>query len=295
MTQSPPPTPIIITGPTASGKSQAAIELALKVGGEIINADSMQLYDHLPILTACPSAEDHAIVPHHLYGILRDDQISSAGWWVQIVEKIISQIQGRGAIPIIVGGTGMYLQALTEGLSPIPDIPQNIRETARQKSQEEDFFTHVCSLDPQVSKNLKAGDLQRLTRALEVILFTGKSLFEWQKESRIPSPYVYEKYVILPDRKELYDRINNRFNQMIERGAIDEVEALMNRPVLPASPILRAVGVEEITYYLQGHFSKDQMIKLGQQSSRHYAKRQLTWLRTQSKGYIPLTGDFANL
>ena len=286
MTHSPPLTPIIITGPTASGKSQAALELALEIGGEIINADSMQLYEHLPVLTACPSLKDYETVPHHLYRILGDHKISTAGWWVETVETIIPQIQERGAVPIIVGGTGMYLQALTEGLSPILDIPKNIREAARQKSQEEDFFTYVCSQDSQVAQRLEAGDIQRLTRALEVILSTGKSLFDWHKEPRIPSPFTFKKYVLMPDRQELYDRINKRFIQMIEKGAIEEVKVLIKRSVLPDSSILRAVGVKEIKGYLQGILSKDQMIESGQQSSRHYAKRQLTWLRTQGKGYI---------
>lgn len=285
MTNSSFPPVIIITGLTASGKSRAALEMALINNGEIVNADSMQLYDHLPILTACPSPEDCAIMPHHLYRTLGDDQISSAGWWVQTAEAVIQQIYERGKIPILVGGTGMYLQAMTDGLSPIPDIPQDIREISRQKALEEGFFDYVCSQDPQVVHQLEPGDIQRLTRALEVMLATGRSFSDWQKEPRIPSRLIFEKYALIPERAELYRRINTRFSQMIEKGAIEEVEAMMTRPVHPDSPILRAVGVKEIQAYLRGDITKDQMIERGQQSSRRYAKRQMTWLRTQAKGY----------
>ncbi len=279
------PTVIIITGPTASGKSQAALEMALRVGGEIVNADSMQLYEHLPILTAFPSPEDRAAVPHHLYGILGDDQISSAGWWVQRAELRIREILDRDRIAILVGGTGMYLNALTEGLSPLPDIPLEIREAARQLATEEGFFEVVCAQDPQVVHRLKPTDLQRLTRALEVMMATGRSLFDWQTAPRTTSPFTFHKYAMISDRAELYHRINVRFVQMIGKGAIEEVEALMKRPVLFDSPILRAVGVKEIRGYIEGALTKDQMIELAQQSSRNYAKRQLTWLRTQGRGY----------
>lgn len=285
------PPVIIITGPTASGKSQAAMERALRTNGEIINADSMQLYDHLPILTACPSPEDYTVVRHHLYRILGDDQISSAGWWVQTAEAVIQQIYERGKIPILVGGTGMYLQAMTDGLSPIPDIPPDIREIARQRALEEGFFDYVCSQDPQVVHQLESGDIQRLTRALEIMLATGRSFFDWQKKPRIPSRLSFEKYVLMPERSELYRRVNARFIQMVEGGAIVEVEAMMTRPVHPDSPILRAVGVKEIKAYLQGDLIKDQMIERGQQSSRRYAKRQMTWLRTQAKGYGVFPGS----
>lgn len=275
---------LIITGPTASGKSQRALEMAEELGGEIINADSMQLYEHLPILTACPSQEDCQRVPHHLYQILGDHQMGSVAWWVEQVEKTIGEIVSRGNIPLIVGGTGLYIQGLTHGLSPIPDISDHYREQARACAAEMDsdaFYNYVCSVDPQVPQHLLAGDTQRLTRVLEVMLATGKSLYIWQQEPRRQSPYIFQKEVLLPDREDLYGRINRRFVGMIQRGAVEEVAAMLTRSVNPVTPILKAVGVKEISAYLRGEISQSQMIEQAQQASRRYAKRQMTWLRTQ--------------
>jgi tRNA dimethylallyltransferase len=287
---------LIITGPTASGKSHAALEMALRIGGEIINGDSMQLYEHLPILTACPTEKECLLVPHHLYQVLGSDQIGSAGWWVQEAEEKIRQVLERGNIPIIVGGTGLYLQALTQGLSPVPEIPPEIRRWAREQATqygvEGHFHDYVCGKDPQVRDHLNPSDVQRLTRALEVIVSTGRSVFEWQKVPRVPSSFTFRKQIMMPPRDELYRRINNRFIHMIEEGAIGEVQSLLEQPVRLGNPILRAVGVKEIAAYLKGNITKDQMIDLGQQSTRQYAKRQLTWLRTQVEHYIPVVWKF---
>lgn len=279
---------VLVTGPTASGKSRWAMEWALEQGAEIINADSMQLYSHLPILTACPSPEDYDHLPHHLYGVLEGQQQGSVGWWVQACHRAIEGVRGRGNIPCVVGGTGLYLHGLTHGLSPIPEIPKEIRERIRQEAQLygiDSFYEHVCQQDPLVRDKLQPHDLQRLTRALEVMTATNRSFFEWQGEPRQKSSYSFQRYILAPERSVLYDRINRRFLQMIEQGAIEEVKTLYQDADLlsSSSPILRAVGVKEIGAYLRDDLSKDEMIERSQQATRHYAKRQMTWLRTQSK------------
>ncbi len=280
----------IITGPTASGKTAMAIDLALKTKGEIINADSMQIYKHLPILTACPSSTEKETVPHHLFEILGDDDISSAGWWATQCLSQIKAILARGNHPIIVGGTGMYLKSLTDGLSQIPEIPADIRDRARQKAQHPDFYEVVCALDPLVTNHLKKNDKQRLTRALEVFLATGQSLFEWQKIQPQKPSYDFKKIALIPDKEWLHNRINYRFDMMIDAGALDELKALQHSAVRPDSPILRAVGVKELQAYLDGTIPLDQAKDLGKIATRQYAKRQMTWIKGQSADYdfIPI-------
>ncbi|MBX3487206.1 MAG: tRNA (adenosine(37)-N6)-dimethylallyltransferase MiaA [Candidatus Paracaedibacteraceae bacterium] len=283
-------TATIITGPTASGKTAMAIDLALKTKGEIINADSMQLYRHLPILTACPSKAEKETVPHHLFEILGDDDISSAGWWATQCLGQIKAILARGHHPIIVGGTGMYLKSLTDGLSQIPEVPADIRDRARQEAQHHDFYDMVCALDPLVANYLKKNDKQRLTRAFEVFLATGQSLFEWQKIQPQKPNYDFKKIALIPDKAWLHDRINNRFDLMIEAGTLDEIKALQHSAVRPDSPIFRAVGVKELTSHLNGEISLDQAKELGKIATRQYAKRQMTWIKGQSADYdfIPI-------
>ncbi|MBX3458149.1 MAG: tRNA (adenosine(37)-N6)-dimethylallyltransferase MiaA [Candidatus Paracaedibacteraceae bacterium] len=280
----------IITGPTASGKTAMAIELARRTNGEIINADSMQLYRHLPILTACPSSEEKQEAPHHLFEILGDSEISSAGWWATECLAKIDEILSRGNHPIVVGGTGMYLKSLTDGLSPIPDIPPAIRDQVRTQAQQDDFYDLVCSLDPQIRDLLKPNDKQRLTRAYEVKLTTGQSIVDWQKIQPTKPDYDFKKIALIPDKEWLHNRINLRFTMMIEGGALDEVKTLINTPIRQDSPILRAVGVKELTAYIKGEISHKQAIELGQTATRQYAKRQMTWIKGQATDYdfIPI-------
>jgi tRNA dimethylallyltransferase len=275
----------IITGPTASGKTAMAIDLALKTKGEIINADSMQLYRHLPILTACPTAQEMQAVPHHLFQILGDSEISSAGWWTKQCLAKIDEILSRGNHPIVVGGTGLYLKSLTKGLSPIPDIPFEIRDRARIEAQYDDFYELVCSLDPQVKDILKPKDKQRLTRAFEVFLATGKSIVDWQKVQPTKPGYDFKKIALIPNKEWLHNRINHRFNLMMDAGAPEEVRLLNNTPVREDSPILRAVGVSELTSYNMGMISREYAIELGQIATRQYAKRQMTWIKGQATDY----------
>ena len=275
----------IITGPTASGKTAMAIDLALKSKGEVINADSMQAYQHLPILTACPSALEKSACPHHLFEVLDDTQISSAGWWTAQCLAKIDEILARGNHPIVVGGTGMYLKSLTNGLSCVPDIPDDIRMDARQQALVDGFYDRVCALDPQVKGILKENDSQRLTRAYEVMIATGKSFFDWQKIKPTPPPYNFKKIALIPDKPWLHDRINRRFDSMIESGALDEIKALRQRQIITDSPILKAVGVKELSAYLAGDLTLDQAKDLGKIATRQYAKRQMTWIKGQATDY----------
>jgi tRNA dimethylallyltransferase len=276
---------LILTGPTASGKSALALELAADLSGEIINADSMQVYYHLPVLTACPSEQDKGAIPHHLYQLLGDQDISSAGWWVTQAVQQIKAILGRGHLPIIVGGTGLYLKALTDGISPIPAIPPEYRNQTRLLAQEPDFYQQVKAMDPLIEGRLKELDLQRLTRAYEVKLATGRSIFDWQHLKPQPLPYHFDKMVLLPDKKILHDRIHRRFDKMIEAGVLEEVRALRHRKLRADSPILRAVGFQELAEYVQGKLSLEEAVELAKTATRQYAKRQLTWIRGQAKDY----------
>jgi tRNA dimethylallyltransferase len=272
----------IIGGPTASGKSDYALDLAKKFDGEIINGDSMQLYNHLHILTARPT--DTQNIPHHLYGVLSGNQISSLGWWYEEACKVIQDVLNRGKVPIVVGGTGLYLRALTQGISPVTSIPDTIRQECRYLAQtlsEEDFYALVNKEDPKIIGVLHQNDTQRLTRALEVIRATKQSLVETQGNAAKILDLNYQYKVLLPPREVLYQRINDRFVWMIEHGAVKEVEDLLAQQIDPDSPILKAVGVPEITRYLQGQITLDEAIALGQQVTRRYAKRQITWFTNQ--------------
>lgn len=272
----------IIGGPTASGKSDYALDLAKRVDGEIINGDSMQLYSHLPILTACPV--DRQGIPHHLYGVLQGNEVSSLGWWYGAACKVIEDIQARGKIPIVVGGTGLYLRALTQGISLISAIPDTIRQEARYLAKtlsEEAFFALVAQEDPKVQGVIHPHDTQRLARALEVVRATQSSLQDFREKTRKILDLDCQYFVLLPPRDVLYQRINDRFAWMVENGALKEVEGLLQKTLDPASPVLKAVGVPELTEYLRGRTSLDEAIAHGQQSTRRYAKRQITWFRRQ--------------
>lgn len=273
----------IIGGPTASGKSDYALELAKSHNGEIVNGDSMQLYEHLHILTARPSNLQD--IPHHLYGVLKGNEISSLGWWYETASRVIEDILSRGKTPIVVGGTGLYLRALTQGISPMPRIPVAIRQEVRQLAKtlcEEDFFTLVRKEDPKIEGILHQNDTQRLTRALEVMRATRKSIQECQGQAQKILNLNCEYFVLLPSREILYQRINDRFIKMIENGALREVEYLLQQNIDPQSPILKAVGVPELAAYLQGQIPLEVAILQGQQATRRYAKRQMTWFANQA-------------
>ena len=279
---------IILTGPTASGKSEAAIELAQRIKGEIINADSMQLYQHLPLLTACPTLEDKTLVQHHLYQVLGDMDLGSAGWWYYEVCDLIKQIRSQERMPILVGGTGLYLYTLLHGLSEIPAIPPDVRQQARLLAEKEDFHSVVAQYDPIAAQKLHPSDRQRLARALEVRLATGKSIYEWQARTLKKAHFSAAKFALLPDREEIYQRIDQRFDKMLAKGVVEEVRQFMEISIRPDSPLLRAVGLPELMAFLKGELSQEEAVARAKQSSRNYAKRQYTWIRNQADDYHPL-------
>jgi tRNA dimethylallyltransferase len=280
----------IVIGPTASGKTAYAIELAGRLNGAVINCDSMQVYDGLPILTAQPTETERGKIPHYLFGVLHpNDACNAARWRVMAIEKI-NEILAAGKTPIIAGGTGLYVKALTEGLSPIPAIPKNIRDAAIQKQNEMGnpaFHGELQKRDPVMAARLNPNDTQRLIRAWEVFEHTGRSLAAWQTETpdAPPPEWHFEIHKLMPVREELNERINTRFIAMIENGALDEVKAFNDRidrgEVRPDTPLNVAHGFEYLRRHLQGELSLEEAIDLSQTQSRQYAKRQMTWFRHQ--------------
>ena len=275
---------VLIAGPTASGKSELGLCLAEALDGVIINADSMQVYDALPILTARPGPEEMARAPHRLYGFVAPQMSYSVGHWLKDVAAAIEMVRASGKMPIIVGGTGLYFSGLLKGLSPIPDISVDVREywrgeALRLSGPELHEILHVR--DRQMAQRLKPGDVQRIVRALEVITDSGQSLLEWQK---IPgTPLIEEEdvagLVVMPDRAELYRRTDARFDWMLEAGALDEVRALVDLGLDAGLPVMRALGVRDLMRHLSGELTLEEAAIEAKTQTRRYAKRQMTWLR----------------
>ncbi|MFD2204046.1 tRNA (adenosine(37)-N6)-dimethylallyltransferase MiaA [Kiloniella antarctica] len=276
---------IVITGPTASGKSALGIDAALALGGEIINADSMQIYQELDVLTARPPKADLAKVSHRLYGTMPGAKRCSAEQWRTLALKEIRAVHNQGKIPILVGGTGLYIRALEKGIANIPEIPDEVRAQAHvllEKLGGEQFKENLAVIDPDMAQKLNAGDRQRLTRAWEVVTHTGKSILDWQRQAHGVVPdFDYVRFAMIPPREELYDNCNKRFEIMLELGALKEVENLLQLGLDPSLPVMKALGVPELAEYLSGKLSLDEAISRAQQNTRRYAKRQMTWIRTQ--------------
>lgn len=280
----------IICGPTASGKSARAIELAQEKNGVIINCDSVQIYEGLPILAAQPSTEEFEKAPHKLYAHLHPNDVCSAGHWREMVEPLIEETLENGQTPIICGGSGLYIKALMKGLSPMPDIPDDIRDHAIQMQKEWDAPTLHAELqkrDPVMAERLDPNNKARLVRAWEVLEATGKSLSEWQKLDRLapPAHWQFDVEVIIPEREELYRRCNERFFVMLDQGALAEAEAFNARiesgDVTDGTPASKALGFKQLQSYIKGEMSKEDAIERAQAETRHYAKRQTTWFRNQ--------------
>jgi tRNA dimethylallyltransferase len=283
MTESTTPI-LLITGPTASGKSRLAVAVAEEFRGTVINADSMQVYRDLAVLTARPGPAELARVPHRLFGVLDASELCSAARWLGLAEVEIAAAACDGRLPVVVGGTGLYLKALLRGLAPVPEIPAEMRRAARALHKEiggERFHAALAVRDPAAAAHLDPGDTQRLIRAYEVVTATGRSLMDWQREqARATRPGV-AAIVLSPPREVLYAATDARFASMASAGALDEVKALMARRLSPELPALKAVGVPELAAHLLGETTLETAISKAQQASRRYAKRQMTWLRTQ--------------
>ncbi len=277
---------ILITGPTASGKSALALAFAKRHGGVVINADSMQVYDTLRVVTARPSVEEMDGVPHQLYGHIPASRSYSTGDWLREVDMLLVRLRSEGRLPVIVGGTGLYFKALTGGLSDMPAVPDALRAELRHRLETEGARTlheELAQVDPHVAERLNPGDGQRIVRALEVIRATGRSIADFQKRSGpvLVDPDRALKLVVLPDRKVLHDRINRRFEAMMDEGAIEEVKAILALHLSPEMPAMKAIGVSQITEMLAGRISRDDAIERASAATRQYAKRQMTWFRNQ--------------
>ncbi|WP_184459978.1 tRNA (adenosine(37)-N6)-dimethylallyltransferase MiaA [Rhizobium aethiopicum] len=277
---------ILITGPTASGKSALAVELAKRHGGAVVNADSMQVYDTLRVLTARPSEEEMQGVPHHLYGHVPAGAGYSTGAWLRDVSALLPALRAAGQLPVFVGGTGLYFKALIGGLSDMPDIPEALREELRTRLVEEGpdvLYAELSDVDPAMAASLNRQDGQRIVRALEVIKATGRSIADFQGRS---GPVVINadearKIVVLPDRAVLHARINGRFEKMLQQGAEDEVKALLALGLPAEALVMKAIGVSQIAAMLKGEMTRDEVLKKGAAATRQYAKRQMTWFRNQ--------------
>ena len=269
-------------GPTGSGKSAMALAIAASRPTVIINADAMQMVNALRVLTARPTLAEETEAEHALYGVLHPTESTSVARWLELVEPIISNAFAEGKLPLLVGGTGMYIKALMEGLARIPPVPEDIRQKYRNMLQVE-LHPALATYDSVMAETLKPGDTQRLIRALEVFEATGKSLAVWQQQTTTPlfPTATYHPFFMDVDRDETYRRINHRFDIMFDNGALDEVRDIMQQNLDPALPILRAHGVPELSAYLNGTMLLDDALDKSKQNTRNYAKRQLTWLRNQ--------------
>ncbi|MEJ5019784.1 tRNA (adenosine(37)-N6)-dimethylallyltransferase MiaA [Ochrobactrum vermis] len=277
---------ILIAGPTASGKSALAIRMAQETGGFIVNTDSMQVYDVLDLLTARPGKADLASAEHHLYGHVAPSISYSTGRWLDDVTDLLSQPATKNRTPIFVGGTGLYFRALLGGLSQMPGVPVDTRAywRGRMEADGPELLHRILrERDPDMAATLKPFDRQRIVRALEVFEATGKSLLAWQrtKGRALVDDDSARKIVLLPDRTWLAERIARRFALMWDNGAIDEVKALLALDLDPALPAMKAIGVREITAFLQGSMSREEAIERSVIATRQYAKRQSTWFRNQ--------------
>ena len=289
---------MLIAGPTASGKSALAGAIAERCGGTVINADSMQVYRDLRVLSARPDAADEAIVPHRLYGHVDGAVNHSAARYARDVAPLLAELAGAGSLPVLVGGTGLYFKALTEGLSPMPPVPDDVRSAFRARVEGRDtalLYAELVERDPEMAGRLRPSDRLRIMRALEVVLATGRSLASFQGE-RQPGPLAEGRLLrlfVMPEREEVRTRIDRRFETMMAQGALDEVAALRQRGLDPLLPVMRAHGVPGLIAHFDGKISLAEAVARGQADTRAYAKRQVTWFRHQMAGWQAVAPEAA--
>lgn len=273
---------VIITGITASSKSELCDNLIEKYNNiSIINCDSKQVYEEIPIITAQPLKQE---VFYKLYGYVSAKENYSVGLWLEDLKKEVNNALENSQIPVITGGSGLYISSLIKGLSSMPQISQKVRKNVselRKNLSKEEFYKLVLSKDSKVQDKICINDSHRLSRALEVITETGKTIFVWQENRQPPLFDNFKIYTILPKREDVYQKINSRFIKMIENGAIDEVKKLLSMNLAPHLPAMKAHGVPEIVKYLKGEITLDEAIQIAQTNTRHYAKRQYTWFKNQ--------------
>jgi tRNA dimethylallyltransferase len=295
----PKPPVALIAGPTASGKSALAIALAERTNGVVINADSAQIYRDLPILSAAPNEDDRKRAEHQLYNIRDGADPCSAAEWAQLARAGIAEIHAQGRLPILVGGTGLYLRTLLDGIAPIPSIDPKVRYAVREADVAANR-RELASLDPEAAARLNEADTTRIARALEVVKSTGRTLKDWQsdREGGIGDQVELQAMILLPPRDWLYERCNERFSAMIGQGAVEEVKRLLDRELDAKLPVMRAIGVREIAAHVKGDCSLEDAVSAGRQATRNYAKRQYTWFAHQPpsdwpRWLEPLTDDLA--
>jgi len=285
----------LIAGPTASGKTALALQLAKSRDVVIINADSAQVYSDLPILSAQPSEIEQRSAPHRLFGYLDGQTHCSAARWANDAKDAINEAHDAGALPVLVGGSGLYIQTLLNGIAPIPEIKPELRARIRAMPAAQ-AYAALEKLDPVVAATLGPADIIRISRALEVVEGTGRSISEWRKikTGGIAKDINLRPLLLLPPREWLYQRCDLRFEQMISNGAIQEVEALLAQQMPHDAPVTRAIGVPEITALIDGSMSQSEAIKRGKITTRQYAKRQFTWFRNQAPAEWPRIVDEIN-
>ena len=278
----------LIAGPTASGKTALALHLASKRDVTIINADSAQVYSDLPVLSAQPTPEEQASVQHRLFGYLDGRIACSAARWAADAKVAIAEAHGGGRLPVLVGGTGLYLRTLLDGIAPVPEIDAAIRAEIRLLPVTA-AYARLVAADSGMAAALAPSDSSRISRALEVIESTGRSIADWRKEKAggIGGEIALHPLVLLPPREWLYARCDARFDGMMDNGAIEEVEALLARALPSDAPVMRVIGVPEISAMLGGEITREEAVNLGKIATRQYAKRQFTWFRNQSPGHWP--------
>ena len=288
---------ILLSGPTATGKSSLALKIAENIGAEIINADSIQLYRDLSILTARPNTENEKI-KHHCYGFLNGDINWSVGKWINEVKKIINDIIERKKVPIIVGGTGFYFKAITDGLSPIPDIDKSIRleiESELEKNGLEKLYKKLNIIDVDASERINPNDKQRIMRALEVYEGTKKKISDfWLMDRKKIINQFSINFKIDADRDWIYKNCDLRVDNMFKNGVIEEVEDLLNKNYSATSPIMKAIGVNEIKSFLNNEISIDRASELIKFKTHHYAKRQITWMNNQMISWNSINTQYSN-
>jgi tRNA dimethylallyltransferase len=272
----------LIAGPTASGKSALALALAERTNGVIINADSAQVYRDLRIVSARPGADEEARAPHRLYGYRDGAEACSAAGWAADAAREIAAAHAAGRLPILVGGTGLYLRTLLDGIAPVPAIDPQVRDAVRGMPVV-DAYQALAAEDPEAAARLRPSDTTRVQRALEVVRSTGRPLGEWQRERRggIGGAVALRPLLLLPPRDWLTARCDRRFEEMLSPQGLEEVRSLLLRELDPALPVMRAIGVREIAAFLAGDHSRDQALAAGRTATRQYAKRQYTWFANQ--------------